>query len=103
MNRKVLIALGAVLTVGLIVSGLWGWQHAESIVTLTGWEKRTIAVWSVRCAAVALVAAAEAILLTLVVERVYRPDAVSGAARLSALFVFMVCAVSAIALGFAGR
>src|SRR5260221_10747089 len=41
-----------------------------AIVTLTGWEKRTIAVWSVRCAAIALVAAAEAILLTLVVERV---------------------------------
>ena len=103
MNRKVLIALGVVLTVGLIVSGLWGWQHAESIVTLTGWEKRTIAVWSVRCAAVALVAAAEAILLTLVVERVYRPDSICGAAKLSALAVLMVCTVSAIALGLAGR
>ena len=103
MNRNVLIALGAILTVGLIVLGLWGWQRAETIATVMGWEKRSIGAWSARCAAVALISAAEAILLSLVVERVYRPDTVSGAAKLSALLVFMVCTVSAIALGLAGR
>ena len=102
-NKSVLILTGGIWTVGLIVLGLWGWQHVEAVVNWVGWEKRTIGAWAVRCMAIALIAAAEAILLTLVVDRVYRPDAVSGAARLSALFVFMVCAVSAIALGFAGR
>jgi hypothetical protein len=103
MNRNVSIALGAIWAVGLIVLGLWGWQRAETIVTMMGWEKRTIGAWSARCAALALIAAAEAILLTLVVGRVYRPDRVCGAARLSALLIFMVCTVSAIALGLAGR
>jgi quinol-cytochrome oxidoreductase complex cytochrome b subunit len=103
MNRSVWIALGAVSTVGLIVLGLWGWERAEAIVTLAGWEKRTIGVWSVRCAVAALIAAAEAILLALVVERVYRPDAVCRLVKLSALLTCMVCTVSAIALGLAGR
>lgn len=103
MNRSVLIALGATWTVGLIVLGLWGWQQAQAVVTWVGWEKRTIGVWAVRCMAIALIAAAEAILLTLVVERLYRPDAVCGRAKLSALLVFSVCTVSAIALGLAGR
>ena len=103
MNRSVWIALGAVSTVGLIVLGLWGWERAEAIVTLAGWEKRTIGAWSARCGAAALIAAAEAVLLALIVERVYRSDAVCRAARLSALLIFMVCTVSAIALGLAGR
>ena len=83
--------------------GLWGWERAEAIVTLAGWEKRMIGAWSVRCAAAALIAAAEAVLLALVVERVYRPDALCRAAKLSALLTCMVCTVSAIALGLAGR
>jgi hypothetical protein len=104
MNRSISVTLGAVWTIGLIVLGLWGWQQADAIVTRVGWEKRMIGTWSVRCAAIALMAAAEAILLALVVERVYRRrDAVCGLAKLSALFVLMVCAVSAIALGLAGR
>jgi len=102
-NKNVLIVTGGLWTVGLIVLGLWGWQRAEAVVNWVGWEKRTIGAWSVRCAAIALIAAAEAILLALVVERVYRPDGVCARAKLSALLVFMVCAVSAIALGLAGR
>jgi hypothetical protein len=103
VNKSIQIALGATWTVGLIVLGLWGWQRTETVVSIVGWEKRSIGAWSVRCAAIAVIAAAEAILLTLVVERVYRPDAVCGKLRLSALMVFMVCTVSAIALGLAGR
>ncbi len=103
MTRAVTVASGAICAVGLIVLGLWGWQRAGLIVTLMGWEKRTVGAWSARCAGLALISAAEAILLTLVVERLYRPDAVCGAALLSALMVFLVCAVCAIALGCAGR
>ena len=102
-SRSFFIALGAVITVGLVIAGLWGWQRAETIVTLVGWEKRLIGAWAVRCMAVALVAVAQAVLLSLVVERVYRPDAVCATARLSALLVFTVCTASAIALGLAGR
>jgi hypothetical protein len=114
-SRTVIVVLGAIATIGLIVAGLWGWQRAETVATLVGWEKRMIGAWAVRCTAVALVAAAQALLLALVVERVYardggddgnggRPrDPVCAAARLSAVCVCMVCAASAIALGLAGR
>jgi quinol-cytochrome oxidoreductase complex cytochrome b subunit len=103
MNRNVIVALGAILSVGLIVLGLWGWERAEAVVLMMGWEKRTIGAWSARCGAAALIAAAEAVLLALIVERVYRSDRVCRTARLSALLIFMVCTVSAIALGLAGR
>ncbi|HEY7116398.1 MAG TPA: hypothetical protein VH475_07425 [Tepidisphaeraceae bacterium] len=102
--RSLLIALGVVCTVGLIVAGLWGWQRAEAVVTWVGWEKRIIGAWAVRCAAVALVSVAQAVALTLVVERVYhRRDAVCAVLKLSALLTCIVCTASAIALGLAGR
>ena len=103
MNRVFVAVLGAVCAVGLVVAGLWGWQRAESVVTWVGWEKRTIGAWAVRCAAVALVAVAQTVLLAGVVERVYRRDAVCSVMKMSALFVCMVCTASAIALGLAGR
>ena len=102
-GRNLITALGALCAVGLVVTGLWGWQRAETLVTLVGWEKRMIGAWAVRCMAIALVSVAQVILLTLVVERVYRRDAVCATARLSALLIFTVCAASAIALGLAGR
>ncbi len=103
MNRSMTIAIGAVWTIGLVILGLWGWQHAEAVVSRVGWEKRAIGVWAVKCMAAALMVVAQAILLSLVVERVYRRDPVCAAAKLSALLLFMVCTASAIALGLAGR
>jgi hypothetical protein len=103
MNRNAVILLGTAWAIGLVVLGLWGWEAADAVVTRVGWENRSIGAWAVRCAAIAAVALAQAVLIALVVERVYRRDRVCGVAKLSALFAFMVCAVSAIALGFAGR
>ena len=103
MNRVLVTLLGVILSIGLVVAGLWAWQRAESVVTWVGWEKRTIGAWAVRCAAVALAAVAQAVLLSAVVERLYRRDVVCSAVKLSALFVCMVCTASAIALGLAGR
>jgi hypothetical protein len=103
MKRSFWIAPGAILTVGLVVCGLWGWQQAEAFVTLLGWEKRTIGAWSVRCAGAALISAAQAIAIALVVERVYRRDAVFAAVKLSAVMIYLLCSVCAIALGLAGR
>src|SRR4051812_23343258 len=103
MSRNAVMFFGAAWAVGLVVLGLWGWEAADAVVTRVGWENRSIGAWAVRCAALASVALAQAVLIGLVVERAYRRDAVCGVAKLSALFAFMVCAVSAIALGFAGR
>ena len=103
MNRVFTTVLGAVLAAGLVVAGLWGWQRAEAVVTFVGWEDRSIGAWAVRCAAVALAAVAQAVLLVLVIERVYRRDVVCSLVKFTALFVCMVCTASAIALGLAGR
>jgi hypothetical protein len=104
MNKTAIIAIGALWTIGLVVMGLWGWRHADAVVSRVGWENRQIGAWAVRCMAVALVAIAQVLLLALVVERVYvRRDAVCAVAKLSAVLVFMVCTASAIALGLAGR
>lgn len=104
VNRQVAMLVGTGAAVGLVVLGLWGWEGADAVVTRVGWEKRLIGAWAVRCAAVASMAAAQAVLIGLVVERAYRRrDRVCGTLKLSALFTFMVCAVSAIALGLAGR
>ena len=103
MNRFFVTVLGAVFAIALVVAGLWAWQQAAAVVTWVGWEKRTIGAWAVRCAAVALVAVAQSVLLAGVVERVYRRDAVCTAMKFTALFVCMACTASAIALGLAGR
>ena len=103
MNRSIAMTVGGFWTLVLVVAGLWAWQRADTVVTLIGWEKRAIAAWSVRCLAAAVIAAAQAVLLALVVDRVYQPDTAGRVAKLSALFVFVVCTVAAIALCLAGR
>jgi hypothetical protein len=103
MNRFFVTVLGAVFAIALVVAGLWAWQQAAAVVTWVGWEKRTIGAWAVRCAAVALVAVAQSVLLAGVVERIYPRDRICTAMKFSGLFVCMACTASAIALGLAGR
>ena len=103
MNRFFVTVLGAVFAIALVVAGLWAWQQAAAVVTWVGWEKRAIGAWAVRCAAVALVAVAQSVLLAGVVERIYPRDRVCTAMKVSGLFVCMACTASAIALGLAGR
>jgi hypothetical protein len=98
-----MIVIGTCGTVGLIVLGLVGWARVEGIVKWVGWENQYVGSCAVRCSAIALLSSSQAILLTMVVQRIYRLDALCRALRLSAVFVFMVCTASAIALAFAGR
>ena len=99
---------GAAVAVGLMVLGLWAWQHAAEVATDGGAARPYVAKWAVRSAAVAAAAAAQAVVLVVVVGRVYGrrgapPGAVDAVLRLTALLVFAVAAVSAVALGLAGR
>ena len=69
-----------------------------------GMSRPYVAKWAVRSAAVAAAAAAQGVLLVAVVGRVYaRRGALDDVLRLSALLVFTVATVSAVALGLAGR
>lgn len=103
MYRNIAIGLSGIWMVGLVVLGLFAWRHAGDLGRLIGWQQPSLGLWSVRCAGIALISGAQAILLGMVVQRLFRPDPLSSALRLSALFVAMVGVVTAIALGFAGR
>jgi len=93
---------GAAVSLGLMVLGLWAWQHAAEVAN--GAARPYVAKWAVRGVAVAAAAAAQAVLLVAVVGRVYRRQgALDEVLRLSAVLVFLVALVSAAALGLAGR
>jgi hypothetical protein len=102
MLRSVAMAWCGGLGICLIVAALCGWQRCDQIAA---WSQGALASgpWSVRCAAVGLGAAGEALLLVGVVWRVFKRDALSSALGLSALLVMALCLVSAVALGLAGR
>jgi hypothetical protein len=103
MGRNIVITLGVLGTMGLVVLGLGGWHRADTLVRWLDWEKRHMAYAAVRCTCVGLVAVAQAMLLWLVTDRVYRRDLASDLLKLSAVLVCAVCAVCAVALGVAGR
>jgi len=95
---------GAVASVVLLVAGLWAWQHAAEVATDGAAARPYVATWAVRSAAVAAAAAAQAVLLVAVVGRVYgRRGVIDDVLRLTAVLVFAVALVSAVALGLAGR
>ena len=105
MGRFWVILLGALAAIGLIAAGLGGWHRADTLVRWLGWEKRHMALGAVKCTAVGAVALAQALLFWLVVDRVYRDrrDLVCDLLKLSGVLVFATCAVSALAMGVAGR
>ena len=103
MRRNAMIFLGGAWGVVLLVLALWAWKSDEDLATRLGAHNLRIEIWAVRCAAVALTAAAEALLMLLVVRLIYKKDAITSILGGLAMLVSMLSAVSAIALGLAGR
>ena len=102
--RAVSLIGGAAASVALLVVGLWAWQHAAEVASDSSVARPYVAKWAVRSAAVAAAAAAQAVLLIAVVGRLYNRHGVLDAVlRLSAVLVFAVAVISAVALGVAGR
>lgn len=99
------VTISAVIfAAGLVVFGLWAWQGAGDIA-IESWHaaRPDVAAWSVRSGAVAAIAAAQAILVSLVAGRVYRRGAFDAVVGLTAGAVFAIASVSAVACGLAGR
>ena len=103
MRTAFTVISGGVLTVGLVLLALWGWQQAGLLADLWGATRPGVAALAVRSAAVAAAAAAQIILLTLVVGRFYPRQTLDEVLRLSAGLVATVALVSTIALALAGR
>ena len=103
MWRKTLILLGGAWGVGLLVLALWAWRNNDEAATFLHARNRVVFAWAVRCAAVALIAAGEAVLGMLVIGNLWRHDLFTRVLVLSAALVFMLSTASAVALGLAGR
>ena len=102
--RTTLMVQGVLVSLGLVVAGLWGWQQAQEIV-LDHWlaGRPELAAWAVRIVAVAAVALAQVILIAFVAGRTYRRGVIDSALAVTAGAVFVLSVVGAIACGIAAR
>lgn len=103
MLRKTFILLGSIWGVGLLVLALWAWRNNEDAATYLHAHNRHTFGWAVRCTAVGLIAAGEAVLVVFVIGNLWRRDLFTKLLVLSAVTVFMLSVASAVALGLAGR
>lgn len=103
MQRLAAIILGGAFGMALLVVAMGCWQRADLIVAAWEPHRAGVGLWAVRCGAVAVVAAGEVLLIAGVVGSIFRRDAVTHALGLSALVIFMLSLVGAVALGIAGR
>ena len=101
MTKNVMIALGIIISGGLVLISLWAWQQAPHLAFNE--DRPELILWAVRTASVAAGALAQTILLVLVVGNIYRTRAVDLLLRFLTAGVFAISLVSAIALGIAGN
>ena len=103
MAKAASIWVGGVATVALMVAAMWAWRFAPELAVRRSAADPYAAKLGVRSLAVAAAAAAQVLLLTCVVGRVYParlPDKLLGAA----LALTAVAALAAaVALGWPGR
>jgi len=89
------------ISLGLVVGGLWLWTHARLLASDAG--RPDVAGWAIRSSAVAAVAAAQALLSFFVITAMFPRGSFTTAVRFTAGLVGGAALVSAVALGFAGR
>jgi hypothetical protein len=102
--RQVILVLPASIVAGvLVVAGLWAWNGAADWVLDWGVGRPDIAVWAVRSAAIAVIAAAQVILLSLVGAKLYGRGAADSAIAFSVGAICAMASLSAAACAFYGR
>jgi hypothetical protein len=101
MTRATFIFLGTVWAVTLLIASLWGWLHADEIVS--DWRRPELGYWSVCSAAIGLAAAGQLVVMTFVVANVYRRDVLGDVFRATAAIACTVALVAAVTLGIIGR
>lgn len=89
--RRAPVVGGSVSGMGIIVISLWFWREAARVADGTGATHPSLAVYSVRLAAVAGIAGAQIVLLNFVVDRIYRPTAFDDFLKRG---LGLICAVS---------
>lgn len=102
IQAKLGAILGGAVAIVLVIAAMWGWQHAQQLVSEARDPER--ALWAVRSAAIGAAAAAQLVLLTFVVGGVYeRRSAMSESMRLTVAVVFGLALIGAVVLAFAGH
>jgi hypothetical protein len=93
--------LGSFAALSMVVAGLWAWNDARNLAEST--TRPDVTLWALRATGVALAAAAQAMILTFIVGRIYRRDLFSDVLRVFAGAIAAIALISAIALGLVGR
>jgi hypothetical protein len=101
MRSIAITGVSGVVAAALMVACLWAWQGAGHFSVDA--SRPYVATLAARSAAVALGAAAQVIILTLVVGRMYRRQLVDDVLKLTAAAVMLVALVGAVALALAAR
>lgn len=101
MQEKLSAVLGATVAVGLVVIALWGFGQASELAEKAG--RPEYALWAIRSAAVAALAAAQVLGLTFVAALVYERDRWGELMQLAAGLLCTLALVGAIALGTYSR
>ena len=102
MRARGIMIAGVAAAMLMVMAALWGWQSAERIVE--AWEGHAgLALWCVRSAVVATVAAAQVLLLGVVAHCLYGRDLVTDVLRTSGTLLSLAAAAGAMLLGLASR
>ena len=101
MVARLSAMMGTIVAVALVVAGLWGWGASRELVAHA--DKPELALWSVRAAAIAALAAAQVLGLTYLAGNLYRGDRTGEALRFAAGMVCTVALLGALALGVMSR
>ena len=87
----------------MIVTALWLWQFAPAAALQYGAAERSVYAMAGRCAAVALIAAAQWLIVVSVAGSIFQPRRYDRVFCALAAVVCGVACVSAVALGLAGK
>ena len=102
MITKLYGLMGGTVAIALVMLALWGWGSAPDLVEKA--NEPALALWAVRCGAVAALAAAQVLGMTFVVTLFHGPERSGGQwIRLAAGFVCTIALVGAIALGIVSK
>ena len=101
MLAKLSAVMGTTVAVVLVVAGLWGWASARKLSE--GADNPTFALWSVRSAAIATLAAAQVLGLTFLVGSMHGRDRSGDWMRLVAGFVCTAALIGCLGLAVASK
>jgi hypothetical protein len=101
MRSGGLSLVGSILTVAMLVLAISILQHADLLAK--SWARPDVATWAIRSGAVAIAAAAEFLLLVMVIGTLWRPTVMGDWLGRTALLAFILSIGSAITLALIGR